>query len=306
MKKGINIGIIVGIIGFIFVVGVSAATLIVASNIKYNDTTVQEKVDELIELSKNSECIDGTLCSKVSVGDYISMTPTQTTYTILATDTGYDSNQTIKPSELKLWRVIDIRNDGTIEIVSEHISSASVYFNGKTGFVNFVGTLNTIASQYGNSSYTINSRHMGYNGQTSTITDVSKITNPAPWTLRTSDNSNEKVGGGDMMYLYDASIYTGTVYKALGTLAATKPDGSTIYYWLASRDYIYHNPTDYGFIGRIVTGDGNVISIHLYHYYNTGWVSNKLGYAIRPILTLKPDITNFTGSGTSSDPWVLP
>jgi prepilin-type N-terminal cleavage/methylation domain-containing protein len=249
----------------------------------------------------------------VAVGDYVKMTPTIESYNIdnsltncqtstSACSSGY---QTIKPSELTLWRVIRVNDNGTYDAVSVYTSSTTVTFSDKTGYLKLVGTLNTIAKQYENSTYTTGSRMMGYNGQTETITDTSKFTTTAPWTKSTSDNSNEAVGGGDILYTTD----TTSVKDVFGTLVANKVETTTAtVYWLATRHYSYTNSTRYGWCGRLVKSDGSIDGYVLYLYDNdNGWVSYDRTFAVRPIITLRTlyadDITS--GNGTVSDPYVL-
>ncbi len=77
-----------------------------------------------------------TFYDAASVGDYVAYTPSKTRYDIANSLTGMDKysetdstlvaiknagKQTIKPSELNLWRVIKKNEDGTIEIVSEYV-----------------------------------------------------------------------------------------------------------------------------------------------------------------------------------------
>ena len=323
MNKIIKIALIASIVALLLTVGVKAATSIAASQITYNGTTVQAKLDELVNKASNidkivetvtctpghycttsTSCPSGALCSKVKLGDYVSMTPTSTSYKIPAGTIGYTSDQTINPSELNLWRVIDIRDDGTVEMVSEYVSSGKVYFNGQKGYLNFVGTLNTIAKQYENSKYTVGSRYIGFNGQTQVITDTSTFVNPPLLTSSTSDNSNEKIGGGDVMYEYDTNTSTGKVYKALGTLVAKKVGTTTAStYWLSVRNYNYRSSTDYRWNVRSVDTLGDLSDYGLY-FYNYGFYGNSGVRALRPIVTLKADV-QATGSGTSRAPWVL-
>ena len=88
------------------------------------------------------------IANTVNLGDYISLTPDASTYTIPANLTGYDADQTINPSELTLWRVIKKNDDGSVDAVSEYTSSIDVYFKGVRGYANFVGGLQTIAQSY--------------------------------------------------------------------------------------------------------------------------------------------------------------
>ncbi len=246
-----------------------------------------------------------TLSDKIKIGDYVKMTPTSTSYTIDVTKTGNGGNFILNPSELNIWRVIKINNDGTIEVVSENVSSLTIAFQSKTGYINYVGYLNEIASQYTNTKYVKSTRHMGYNGQTEYLTDTTSIFDStitvAPWSCSTGESCNpkESQGGGDTLYENDTNL----VNKALGTLKAnisnkTKQGD----YWLASRYYEYKSSDnqDWYFSSRsIMSGNidiGNVI-------LNGGSASQQL--SVRPILTLKSGLTA-TGTGTSSDPYVLP
>ena len=103
--------------------------------------------------------------SDVKIGDFVSYASNSKIYTIRSADTGYEVDQTINPNELKVWRVIRKNDNGTIEIMSHGVSSTKVSFYGYVGYMNYIGTLNKIARQYENSTYTVGSRHMGYDGK---------------------------------------------------------------------------------------------------------------------------------------------
>ena len=238
-------------------------------------------------------------------GDYVSMTPTSTSYTVTTVMTGYSKAQTINPSELNLWRVISINSDGTMDLVSEYVSSTNVYFQGKTGYQNYISSLNQIASQYTNPKYTIASRHMGYNGQTGTITDTSALdSTTVPWTSSTSSSmtsSDEAKGGGDIGYERDYNL----IKSVLGTAKANKAGTTTsTFYWLASRYFYYNSLTSWYFYGRGVNSRGGLNNYYLYYYNSGSFYALSNGNAIRPIITLKSGLTP-NGSGTSSSPYVL-
>lgn len=202
------------------------------------------------------------LAEVLKLGDYVEMTPTSTSYTIPTTLTAYSSSQTIKPSELSLWRVINIKEDETIEMVSEYVSSTDVNFYGAAGYKKLVEGLNTIAAQYANSKYTVATRHMGYDGQPPIIpTSLSKST---CGTHNTKDNSKETSGCGDISYETDANL----VQSALGTLVVNRVTGGTPKngYWLAARHYNYSNSALYQWNGWRVMSDGSVNSYKLYTY----------------------------------------
>ena len=181
MKKRIKqvIGVIIGIIiGISTTVG--ATTIFNSKDITYSSdktskTNVKDSLDELY--NKAGKCPEGQYCfgksmplSIVEVGDYISMTPTSTSYTPPGELTGCmnDANctqNTLNPSELNLWRVIKKNEDGTVDAVSEYVSSKLVYFYGKVGYMNYVGALNTISAQYTNEKYIQRARYIGYSTQ---------------------------------------------------------------------------------------------------------------------------------------------
>ena len=234
--------------------------------------------------------------SGLFLGAYVSMTPKKSSYTTDTSKTGYTSSQTINPQELNLWRVISINDDGTIDMISEHVSSTAVFFEGKTGYLNFVGYLNVLASQYENSTYTKGSRYFGYNGQTEYIIDTSKFVNPAPWTCDTGGSCNpvESQGGGDKLYTKDYDL----INTVLGTREATKFGSTTVSdYWMASRHYFYMSSTYYYWHGRSVSN----VTI-LYSYYSSTFEPDGNRYSLRPIVTLKSGL-KYTGSGTADDPF---
>ncbi len=237
----------------------------------------------------------------ISLGSYVKMTPTKSSYTTDTSKTGYTEAQTINPQELNLWRVISLNDDGTVEVVSEYVSSTSIYFEGQTGYQNLVGYLNVLASQYENSTYTKSSRHFGYNGQTEYITDTSKFTNPAPWTCSTGGSCNpvESQGGGDELYTKDYNL----VKNVLGTTIASKPDGTAYYYWMASRYYNYSSTTNYIWNGWHVDTSGDVNYRNLYYYYRSRFYSYGDSRSLRPILTLKSEL-KYSGNGTEDKPYV--
>ena len=317
-EKSYNSKILVGIILGIFLslVGVKAASNTEkGTNLLYNNsksglssTNVQGAIDEVYN---NSVCPSGYVCAKkkttLALGDYVSMTPTKSSYTTDKSKTGYSSTQTINPQELNLWRVISINDDGTVEMISEHVSSVDIYFSGQTGYQNLVGYLNVLASQYENSTYTTSSRHFGYNGQTEYITDTSKFTNPAPWTCMTehSDsycNTIESQGGGDILYQKDYDL----INTVLGTRVATKPESSSSSdYWMASRNYGHFSSDNYGWFGRYVYASGpydsRLDNSNLYHCSSSSFLAFSSSYSLRPIVVLKSGL-KYYGVGIKANP----
>ena len=309
------------IIGALLFTGISVYALnkIYATDVDIDTTniselnsgsTLQDALDGLYKKTNSTDCPSGYKCytkkSTPEVGDYIKMTPTSTSYTTDTSKTGYTSTQTINPSELDMWRVIKVNSDGTMELVSENVSSTAVYFKGQTGYKNFVGYLNELANQYQNAKYTIKARHMGYNGQTEYLTDtantVDSTATTAPWTCSTggSCSSVESQGGGDTLYTNDTDL----VKNAIGTLKASTKRGSASIYWLASRYYIYSSSSIWYYSGRDINSSGGIYSIGLYNY-DSGFYARSSNFRLRPILTLKSGISYTAALGTSDDPFVL-
>ena len=312
--KNYNYKIVFGIILGILLtgIGVSAAIKYQSNNIIYDKSNntlssedVQGAIDELAtRIVNNPTCSNGYLCftkkDTLALGDYVYMTPTKSVYMVDSSKTGYTS-QAIKLQELNLWRVISVNDDGTVDMISEYVSSEKIYFEGQKGYQNFVGYLNVLASQYENSSYTSGSRHFGYNGQTEYITDTSKFTTTAPWTCSTGESCNptEKQGGGDVLYQKDYDL----VKSVLGTTIGSTVDGSNSEYWMASRCYYYGSLNYYWYNGYYVQQDGSHDGIRgiLGNDYSTKLTSNYIKAAIRPIVTLKSGL-KYSGSGTKDDP----
>ncbi len=296
---------------------VTATTIFNSKDITYSNektevTNVKDSLDELY--SKLGKCPEGKWCynepktmtDRVELGDYIIMTPTTTSYAISKDLTGYSSDQTINPSELNLWRVIKKNEDGTIEMASEYVSNEKIYFSGKTGYINFIGALNTIASQYTNDKYVAKTRHIGYSNQTQTITDISLLSKTSPpwdgmtckfWTCTESGftETQEKQGAGDIGYMSDYKL----VNPVFGTMKSNDLSGKTADYWLASRHYNKRSDSEWWFVGRRVDTFGEVNGYRLY-YYNNGFEDITPKYAIRPILTLKSNVEIKSGDGKSA------
>ena len=306
------IGLMIGIL--IPIISVWAVNKYRAEDVFYDNENsnlssadVQGAVDELSDKYKKIYG-DGTSCpsvyvclkkkSTLALGDYVKMTPTKSSYTTDTSKTGYTSTQTINPQELNLWRVIKLNDDGTVEMISEHVSSTAIYFKGQTGYQNFVGYLNVLASQYENSTYTKGSRYFGYNGQTEYITDTSKFTNPAPWTSSTGSGTVESQGGGDTLYTTDYDL----VNTVLGTRIATKPGvNDASYYWVASRYYYYSSSTYYRWNGRNASTLGSLSDNSQYYYSSSGFHTDADHSSLRPIVVLKSGL-KYSGIGTKESP----
>ena len=330
------IGIIIG--GIIFgSIGVYAASKIYANQVEIDKTggklanvsgtKLQDALDYLYEKASHvGECPEGYTCSvtrnsgylpendsttytqstfvqNLKVGDLIKMTPSSESFQTNGNKTGYEP-QTLNPQELQYWRVIRKNTNGTVDVVSEYVSSVGINFSGVIGYTYYIGYLNELASHYENSNYTIGSRYMGYSGQTEYIQNPSKFNGlrGGQWTASTSSSTTveeEALGAGDMGYETDYNLvkdaYKGTtIYgsNSSGTTKAYKVGTTTsAVYWLASRYYYYHSSdSTHFFRGRYATT--SIASYDIQGHYTTGWQSANSSAYLRPILTLKADVTS--------------
>ncbi len=297
MKKRIKqvIGVIIGIIiGISTTVG--ATTIFNSKDITYSSdktskTNVKDSLDELY--NKTGKCPEGQYCytapvalsDKVELGDYIRMTPTSTSYTPPGELTGCmnDANctqNTINPSELNLWRVIKKNEDGTIEVVSEYVSSNAVYFYGEEGYKNYIVGLNEVAKQYTNEKYVQSTRNVGYSNQILRCNGIEESVCPKE---------------------QDLSDYN-IIKSVLGKVGATKPKQSDGRYYYSFREgFLKEHPThgnSYwladvcplsvrdGLCGRTIIGEKGPY---------------KPNSSVRPILTLKANVEIKSGDGKSVD-----
>ncbi len=229
----------------------------------------------------NGEKIVGTgesMASFLRLGDYISYTPSTTSYAIFSSDTGVGKDQKIYPSELNVWRVIRKNEDGTIELVSENTSSTIVNISGvddKIGYKNYIGILNKIAHAYETEGLTVGSRHMGYDGT-------------APEYLTEIGNNK------DEGYKVDVALVKTAIGK-LDAMGVSSDSYDVQSYWLASRDYNFSNSISKG---NCVNKYGNPVSVDMY-------TSSGYGSRIRPIVVLAANLKLVGGDGSVNTPFVL-
>ena len=259
----------------------------------------------------------------LKVGDYVTLVPDLTTYTIPTSLTGASEDQTINPSELTLWRVINKNSDGTYDVVSEYVSNNKVYFSGVIGYSKYIESMQTIASKYQKSGYTNSARMIGYDGQTlvientyyfdgSTRTSPGLFETPSP----TTGVGEEYEGGlkGDTLYLKDYQLVSNVYlnynydssYGSTGLKAYDKTNTSSTY-WIASRSYYDRNVQSYNFYNRRIKEDGSLTTgtMRLYNRNDRKWINGSSSAGFRPILTLYSNIKTSGGNGTKEQPYNL-
>ena len=276
-----------------FIIGISttvgAVTVFNSKDITYSsDKTTKTNVkDSLDELYTNlGKCPNGmwcynspmTIADKVELGDYIRMTPTSASYTISKNLTGYESDQVINTSELDLWRVIRKNADGTVEVVSEYVSSEEVTFYGKTGFLNYVAALHYITDAYKNKNYVENVRHFGWNGQPSTCENISSCPN--------IDKNGE----------YEL------VNKVLGNLNGITKKGEKKSYFVAQRKWHIYNDHYWCYFEQISNeGKWKEGLVYYEKISEEAKVSEEISASIRPILVLSSKVEIKSGDGKSKE-----
>ena len=266
----------------------------------------------------------------LKVGDIVKMTPTLSSYTTDTNMTGYTSAQTINPQELNVWRVIRVNNNNgtvTYDAVSEYVSSVDIYF-GQTGtsndakagavnaYKNYIGYLNTLASKYENSNYTVGSRYMGYNGQTEIISDTSYFDGNSTlanivWSSSTSGTPDgENAGRGDSLYVTDYNLVKETYGGSADSYAVAyrigndgNPTNTASEYWLASRYYERNGLISFSFNGCTINTSGSV-SRYSFRSRAVSWSNDEHAFSLRPIIVLKSNL-QASGFGTTNYPYIL-
>ena len=279
--------------------------------------------------------------SFLKVGDYIAYNPdTAGNYMGLGTSTSEKAGSSSNPAAgipqdttLK-WRVMNINNDGSVELISAAPISTSVYFNGSLGYNNGVLLLNDLCkSQYSNSTLGVTARSID-------LEDIEKKFNSTGINARNTYNNGNKTYGQTQTYTNNYS-YTPDIYNHVGKTAAEESkdyystpttathsqkgtlevqqtyyyfsntpssyfDDSTFHelifgtgtaYWLASR-YAYCSSTGADFGLRYV--DSASLSGD-YLFYSSNSTGNG-GLRVRPVVSLGSNIKISTDGGTADAP----
>ena len=140
----------------------------------------------------------------IKVGDYVNYTPNvaSTSYSLLGTQSGYDSDQTINQESLT-WRVLRKNADGSIDLIAD-TTSKDVYFTGALGYNNGVYLLNDICKElYSNSTHHITARSVN-------LDDMEKWLTPDGKNERA--NSSNAVKYGETKEYKGSNSYTPDIY----------------------------------------------------------------------------------------------
>ena len=201
----------------------------------------------------------------LKVGDYINYKPDTEdgkTYSLLSTQSGYSSNQTITKETLN-WRILKIKADGSIDIISDPTSN-KVWFQGALGYNNGVYLLNDICKElYSNTTKGVTARSVNLKDMEDWLTEAGK-TARAKYSSGTATYGETKTYKDNYSYAPNAynseedensNHYTSPTtetYTKLGTLNAKQTfyyipidetnygEGAKVlsnsnYYWVAAR-----------------------------------------------------------------------
>ena len=160
-----------------------------SAKVTYEGEGEPAEVKEWIE-NEDGSVTDGEVT--LQVGDYINYDPLEgvaeenTTYTSLATTTGYDTDQVFDIQNYVdggwRWQVFGVE-DGKLQIISENTigttevdeeyANSNYYLVGRTGYQNAITELDKISELYGQGEYAESARSI-------TVEDVNKITGYNP------------------------------------------------------------------------------------------------------------------------------
>ena len=235
----------------------------------------------------------------IKIGDYVSYTPIIKNYELDSQLSGCDSNQTINPSELNLWRVIRKNEDGSLELLSEYVSSSVIYFCRKKGYMNFVGVLNLLAEQYETFGITSNSRNLGFHTQTEYLSSLEE------WNCSTNEacQPKEVFGGGDDFYEEDVLLVQ-KIYDNKLIAYDINERSKAKDYFISSRLFSW-NEANFGYHVRFVTALGGIDSLYVYGFDGISYVDHFKEGSLRPIVVLESDIKASDGEGSISNPWII-
>ncbi len=118
--------------------------------------------------------------------------------TVETTGSDLNSNGEIQQEDLK-WRILNVHDDGTIDLISDTATDAKIYFKGALGYNNAVFLLNDIcAKQYSNSNLGITARSLN-------IEDVEAFFNETAL-----EDRNSYMAENNILQYGKSRIYVGT------------------------------------------------------------------------------------------------
>ncbi len=271
---------------------------------------------------------------KLAVGDYVAYTPDgRNSYQISGNVTGdVETSTTINPEELE-WRVLNINDDGTIDLIATEAISTEIKFSGPVGFNNAVFLLNDLCeSLYSNDE-------IGAVGRSLNLEDIEKNMTEDALALREEYGTNTAYGetktyDGSNIFMPD--VYSRTngedesdpVYASATTdtlKSSSKLEAKQTFYGIEDLNEEHFENEE---IYEIIFGDeieswlatrgtdcqsGNFASFAIMNVKNgifagitllksTGEAKSGTGH-VRPVVTLSSDVEiSLDNKGTADDP----
>ena len=280
----------------------------------------------------NKEITLVTLTDELEVGDYIKYGDKLSvqSYNTDINETGYATQQTFETNNTMLWRVINKKANGEVEIVAVNNVLANdgqtgLYLKRQSGFLNAETVLKNLCEKlYTNTDYgtarsikveDINNltgfdpetsdwedKDYYLNNRTKTYTSGGPFWDKSTNTFRTATTGNPITVEhtaywytvNESMQLYDTLIAESKTYS--GDYSETN---YPLFYWLGSRS-VYANDSGASFDVRVVDS-GDVYRWCLFNAGTGGGTGeNEYACGVRPIVTLKSKV-QIDKSDTSKD-----
>ena len=256
----------------------------------------------------------------LKVGDYINYKPDTEdgkTYSLPSTQSGDSSNQTIAKEKLN-WRILKIKADGSIDIISDP-TNKYVYFSGSLGYNNGVYLLNDICKElYSNTTKGITARSVNLKDMEDWLTEAGK-TARAKYNNGTATYGETKTYKDSYSYAPNAynseedensNHYTSPTYTKLGTLNAKQtyyniPITETNY---GEGAKVLSNSNSYWVAARFIDCDSNIayFGLHYAYAYIYGHYmfyssedSNGTGNRVRAVVSLGSSVQINANKGDS-------
>ena len=303
--------------------------------------TLELKTKDEKHTIKVSEIYNGKLVdisgsmsvAELKVGDYVRYGDKLTSQSYVTNsngepNTGYETSQTFNTNTTTLWRVINKKVNGNVEIVAVNNTLSSdgttgLYLKSQNGFINAETVLNNLCSKlyanpaygtarsidiydinnltgfnpetsdWGNKDYYLNNRTKTYtSGGPFWDKNTNTFRNATTESPVTVDNTYYYYTVNENIPLYDTLIEESKTYTG-----DYSEENYPMFYWLASRS-VYVD--DDGSIFRVrVVGSGGVSFWHLFSANAYGTTNeNAYACAVRPIVTLNSSVQIDTSDTT--------
>lgn len=237
----------------------------------------------------------------LSVGDTVTYVPADATYPWLAKYSGDSSDSTLDNTsdnyKMASWRVFNINEDGTIDLIAAQPTTGTVYLGDAQGYNNAVKLLNDACNTlYGNSA-------KGISGRSINIEDIEgKMTDEA---LNGTDGAynytndavkyNEQVSSAYTSYKIYPSIYAQENLSIINGNKNTNGLGM-------SEQTTFIEPTDGGATSGKVTNATSIQPYITYWYKNSSFMQSA--FQGKGTGTLNVNYNLIMPKGTSTTYWV--